>query len=204
PAAAAGAPVGALFRSGARSARRSGHRAAIAHGGETGLRISRVALAIAVAGVLGGCTATSSMLEGKKVDYKSAGSLPSLEVPPDLTTPTRDNRYVVPETGKSTATLSGYQADRSQQAKTGNTTVLPNVERMRVERAGTQRWLVVQEPPEKLWGVVKDFWQENGFLVQLELAEAGVMETDWAENRAKLPQDMVRSALGKLLDQVYS
>ena len=32
----------------------------------------------------------------------------------------------------------------------------------------------------------------------------GVMETDWAENRAKLPQDAIRNALGKLLDQVYS
>ena len=168
------------------------------------MRLSALAACVAIAVATGGCQTATEILEGKKVDYKTAGSLPPLEVPPDLTTPTRDNRYVVPETGKSTATLSGYQADRSQQAKTGNTTVLPNVERMRVERAGTQRWLVVQEPPEKLWGVVKDFWQENGFLVQLELAEAGVMETDWAENRAKLPQDMVRSALGKLLDQVYS
>ena len=168
------------------------------------MRLSALAACVAIAVATGGCQTATEILEGKKVDYKTAGSLPPLEVPPDLTTPTRDNRYVVPETGKSSATLSGYQADRSQQAKTGNTTVLPNVERMRVERAGTQRWLVVQEPPEKLWGVVKDFWQENGFLVQLELAEAGVMETDWAENRAKLPQDMVRSALGKLLDQVYS
>ena len=30
------------------------------------------------------------------------------------------------------------------------------------------------------------------------------METDWAENRAKLPQDFIRSTLGKLLDSVYS
>ena len=60
------------------------------------------------------------MLEGKKIDYKSAGQLPTLEIPPDLTTPTRDNRYVVPDTGKSSATLSGYQPDRQQQAKTGN------------------------------------------------------------------------------------
>ena len=158
----------------------------------------------AVALALGGCSTATDILEGKKVDYKSAGSLPPLEVPPDLTTPTRDNRYIVPETGKSSATLSGYQADRSQQARLGNTSVLPAVEKMRIERAGTQRWLVVQESPEKLWPLVKDFWQENGFLVQLELTEAGVMETDWAENRAKIPQDFIRSTLGKIVDQVYS
>ena len=33
------------------------------------------------------------------VDYKKAGTLPPLEVPPDLTSPARDNRYVVPESG---------------------------------------------------------------------------------------------------------
>ena len=163
-----------------------------------------VAASVAIALVAGGCKTATDLLEGKKIDYKSAGSLPPLEIPPDLTTPSRDNRYAVPETGKSTATLSGYQADRSQQAKPGSTALLPNVDKMRIERAGTQRWLVVQEPPEKLWPLVKDFWQENGFLIQVEVAEAGVMETDWAENRAKIPQDMIRSALGKILDQVYS
>jgi len=153
---------------------------------------------------LAACSTATDLLEGKKIDYKSAGSLPPLEVPPDLTTPSRDNRYVVPETGKGSATLSGFQADRSQQARLGATTVLPTVDKMRIERAGTQRWLVVQDVPEKLWPLVKDFWQENGFLVQVERIEAGVMETDWAENRAKLPQDFIRSSLGKLLEQVYS
>ena len=164
------------------------------------------ALAIGALALLGACSTASTFLEGKKVDYKSSGQLPPLEIPPDLTTPARDNRYVVPDTGKSSATLSGYQADRAQQAKTGalNSGVLPAVDKMRVERAGTQRWLVVDEPPEKLWPLVRDFWQENGFLIALSLPEAGVVETDWAENRAKIPQDFIREMLGKLLDQLYS
>ena len=167
---------------------------------------SRVALAAALAAALGGCGTTTDLLEGKKVDYKSAGQLPTLEIPPDLTTPARDNRYVVPDTGKSSATLSGYQADRAQQLKTGNVTsgVLPAIEKMRVERAGTQRWLVIAEPPEKVWPLVRDFWQENGFLISVNVPEAGVMETDWAENRAKIPQDIIRSTLGKFIDQIYS
>ncbi|MEK6244483.1 MAG: outer membrane protein assembly factor BamC [Pseudomonadota bacterium] len=166
----------------------------------------RKTLAIAMAASLGACSTASSLLEGKKVDYKSAGQLPTLEIPPDLTTPARDNRYVVPDTGKSSATLSGYQADRAQQAKTGNIAsgVLPAIENMRVERSGSQRWLVVAEPPEKLWPLVRDFWQENGFLISINVPEAGVMETDWAENRAKIPQDWIRNMLGKVLDQIYS
>lgn len=163
-----------------------------------------VAVALAVAALLAGCQSTTDLLEGKKVDYKSAGSLPPLEIPPDLTSPVADNRYVVPDSGKGTATLSEFQAGRGQAPKPGSTAILPTVDKVRIERAGTQRWLVIAEPPEKVWGLVKDFWQENGFLVSLELPEAGVMETDWAENRAKLPQDIVRRTLGKLLEQIYS
>ncbi len=168
--------------------------------------MKQAALAIAVALALGACSTASSLLEAKKIDYKSAGQLPTLEIPPDLTTPARDNRYVVPDTGKSSATLSGYQADRAQQARTGSlqTGVLPTIEKMRVERSGSQRWLVVAEPPEKLWPLVREFWQENGFLIAVNVPEAGVMETDWAENRAKIPQDWIRNMLGKLIDQIYS
>ena len=154
--------------------------------------------------LLGACTTINEWLEGR-VEYKSATTLPPLEIPPDLTSPSRDNRYVVPETGTSTATLSGYQAERREQ-KPGalGPVVLPQPERMRIERAGTQRWLVVEESPDKLWPLVRDFWQENGFLIKFEAPELGVMETEWAESRAKVPQGGVRSLLGKALDQLYS
>ncbi len=82
--------------------------------------------------------------------------------------------------------------------------MLPQVEKMRIERAGTQRWLVVPGTPDKLWPIVKEFWQEMGLLVDVEMPEAGILETDWAENRAKLPQDFIRSTLGKIFDDVYS
>ncbi|MFY9314076.1 MAG: outer membrane protein assembly factor BamC [Burkholderiales bacterium] len=158
------------------------------------------------AAALSACTMSSDILQGKKIDYKSAGQLPSLEIPPDLTTPASDNRYVVPDTGKGSATASSYEADRAQARRTGTVQagVLPTVEKMRIERAGSQRWLVIADTPEKIWPLVRDFWQENGFLIALSLPEAGVMETDWAENRAKLPQDALRGFLGKILDQIYS
>ncbi|MCK9202791.1 MAG: outer membrane protein assembly factor BamC, partial [Gallionella sp.] len=73
-----------------------------------------------------------------------------------------------------------------------------------IERSGTQRWLVVSGSPEKLWPGVKEFWQELGFLVNVEVPEAGIMETDWAENRAKIPQDIIRGTIGKVFDSLYS
>lgn len=147
-----------------------------------------------------GCGVT----ETKKIDYKSAAKLPTLEVPPDLVAPSADNRYAIPETeGGGAATLSTYSQERA--ADPGRSQgLLPTQEKVRIERAGSQRWLVVQATPEQVWPVIKDFWQETGFIINRESPEAGVMETDWAENRAKIPQDVIRRTLGKVIDGLYS
>jgi outer membrane protein assembly factor BamC len=139
-----------------------------------------------------------SVFDGDKIDYKSAGKAPSLQVPPDLTQLSRDSRYVVPG---SAVTASSYQTAQPQQ---GVPVAATNLGDVRIERAGNQRWLVVGRTPDKLWEPVRDFWQENGFLLAIDQANLGIMETDWAENRAKLPQDFIRSTLGKVLDSVYS
>jgi outer membrane protein assembly factor BamC len=161
------------------------------------------------AGVLGGLAGCSGSIlpESKKIEYKSAGKLPPLEIPPDLTQQSRDERYTVPDVAasKGSATYSAYSVERGGQARTSTAQeVLPQVDKMRIERSGTQRWLVVGGSPERLWPGVKEFWQELGFLVNVELPDAGIMETDWAENRAKLPQDIIRGTIGKVFDSVYS
>jgi len=52
--------------------------------------------------------------------------------------------------------------------------------------------------------LVRAFWMERGFRMDLDNPDIGVMETDWAENRAKIPQDAVRAVIGKVLDTAYS
>jgi outer membrane protein assembly factor BamC len=158
--------------------------------------------------VLGACSALDFSIPTKKVDYKSAGRLPSLDVPPDLTRPTADDRYVVPDGRKGAATFSTYTMDRElrPQASAGATGgVLPEQSEARVERSGTQRWLVVKGDPTQVWPVVKDFWQEVGFLINVETPEAGVMETDWNENRASITNPgVVRGILRRAMDSIYS
>ena len=74
---------------------------------------------------------------------------------------------------------------------------------IRVERAGQTRWLVVPQTPEQLWPQLKGFWEQRGFALATEDAQIGVMETNWAENRAKLPNDVVRNTLGRLVGNLY-
>ena len=139
-----------------------------------------------------------SMLESDKVDYKSAAKAPSLAVPPDLTQLSRDNRYAIPG---GPVTASAYQLGQGVQSVPVAAAALSDV---RIERLGNQRWLVVKRTPEQLWDPIRDFWQEGGFLLTLDQKNLGIMETDWAENRAKLPQDFIRNSIGKLFDSVYS
>jgi outer membrane protein assembly factor BamC len=142
----------------------------------------------------------------KKIDYKSASKLPPLEIPPDLTRPTGDDRFVVPDVGgKGSATYSEYSRERGAKGVVAsNSAVLPQQPDARIERDGGQRWLVVKGTPDIVWPVVKSFWQEVGFIVNLEVPESGIMETDWAENRAKVDAGTIRNVLGKLLDTMYS
>jgi len=166
------------------------------------MRFAPASLALLAAALsLAGC----AFMESKKIDYKSAGTLPSLEVPPDLILPAGNSRFTLPEAARrDAATYSAFT-----QARTGQTTaqasgILPRVERARIERSGTQRWLVVDAPPTEVWPMLREFWQELGFIINIDMPEAGVIETDWAENRAKIPQDALRNLLGRVIDGLYS
>ena len=161
--------------------------------------VRQYVLRIVAAAVLLGLAGCSSMnvFESRRVDYKSTASVSSLEVPPDLTMPAFDERY---RDRPGSATASGLAAGAQQPARTG---LLPVIEAGRLERAGNQRWLVVQGNPEAVWGIAREFWTGNGFTMALERPDIGIMETDWAENKALLPQNWLRRQLGKVIDLVY-
>jgi outer membrane protein assembly factor BamC len=161
-------------------------------------------LAVFLGVALGACSWFN--IESKKIDYKSAGKVQPLEVPPDLTRPTADDRYSVPDINpRGTATYSEYSRERTGQRASASSSVLQQQDSVRIERDGTQRWLVVKGMPDQVWPVVKDFWLETGFIVNLEVPEAGVMETDWAENRAQLKDiGLIRGFLSRFMDQVFT
>jgi outer membrane protein assembly factor BamC len=154
---------------------------------------------VSVAISLSACT----ILETDKVDYRSASNgvkVPSLDVPPDLTQLSKDSHYTVLGGAVS---ASGFKAGQPAVSTTPVVAAIAMGD-VRIERAGNQRWLVVNRPADKLWEPVKEFWQENGFLLAMDQNTLGIMETDWAENRAKIPQDFIRSTLGKAFDSLYS
>jgi outer membrane protein assembly factor BamC len=160
--------------------------------------------ALALACLLCGCSSINDIFAGDKVDYRNNAATKgkALEVPPDLTQLTRDSRYQAPG-GVVSAAATGGTAARPAGVPAAATVALTTKGEVRVERMGSQRWLVVPAAPEKVWPQVKAFWTERGFTFTAEVAESGLLETDWAENRSKLPTDLLRRTLGRVVDGLY-
>jgi len=166
--------------------------------------LARPGLVLAACLSLAACSTVNDMLAGDKLDYKSTAQRTSgLEVPPDLTQLTKDARYQAPSGTVSASTFQSVPS--AQAAAAASPTVAPQaIGDMQIERLGNDRWLHSSLPPEKVYPLVKAFWQDNGFTLAQDRADTGVIETDWAENRAKLPNDLIRGSIGKVFDSAFS
>lgn len=164
-----------------------------------------VSALIATLLLLSGCGSLRSVMSGdESIDYKSVVRTDPLSIPPDLTQAANDPRYRSAATG--TTTFSQFQ-----QAQTGGrgvpnaaqSGVLPTRSDMRVMRDGELRWLSVEMSPEKVFSMTADFWTDAGFTLDVTDPKAGLIVTNWAENRAKIPESWLRQALGSMLDSLY-
>ncbi len=161
-----------------------------------------------LAASLAGCTTFEKMFSSDKVDYRSsARQTGGLEVPPDLTQLARDNRAQVQGGVVSASSLqsgSGTKSNAAANAVAASTVALNSSGDLNLHRNAGSRWLTSSLTPEQLWPQLRAFWVDSGFEIAKEETEVGLMQTSWHENRAKLPQDFVRAAIGKVFDSLYS
>jgi outer membrane protein assembly factor BamC len=164
-------------------------------------RLPRLMLAVmlAVTG-LGGCSSLG--ISTDKVDYRSVQAQRPLELPPDLAPLPGNDRFTVP--GVTTASATQQATVARPQAAGSAAVVAPGNTVAQIERAGNQRWLAVNVPPEQAYAVVREFWPSVGLQLERDDPALGIVETVWAENRAKLPQDIIRRTLGRVFDSAYS
>ncbi|WP_310737587.1 outer membrane protein assembly factor BamC [Inhella gelatinilytica] len=167
-------------------------------------RIAPHALTLAVLAALGGCSALNTTFGSDKVDYRSQSKQTTgLEVPPDLSqlpqSATAKSQGVV-----SAVALAAQPAQAPQQTVGAPQVALNQLAGAEIVRVGPTRLIRTSQSPEALWPVVRAFWGDLGFDLPKEQAEVGILETDWRENRAKLPQDLIRRTIGTVFDGLYS
>lgn len=153
--------------------------------------IAIVAVATAVCFLLSGCASSS----GRKAEYQHAVTLPPLEVPPDLTAPDLQGDMDLPRS---------YAAHLAQGGDKTALQVLPQQANVQVLRDRDMRWLRVEAEPEQIWARLREFWQQQGLEIRLDEPRLGLMETQWAENKADVPGDWITNMVSKLFKSAYS
>ncbi len=128
----------------------------------------------------------------------------NLEIPPDLTSGSFDDALDVPDMGGG-ATYSEYVGERTQRRRIASSAdVLPEVENVTLKREANSRWLEITGLPRDVWPRVIAFWRQQGILLIEQDPAAGVMKTDWLDNRAEIRKDFVTNIMRKVADGLYA
>src|SRR5947209_4391304 len=114
------------------------------------MKHARLIVLAALAILAAGCSGWGA----KSNEYKGAAGRAAqpLEVPPELTQPSLDDRYAIPDP-KNVTSYSTYNQKNPAPANGTPTaspasTVLPKLDDVHMERAGDQRWLIVKADPD--------------------------------------------------------
>ena len=159
-------------------------------------------LACGLGALAAGCSSIG--LSSDKVEYRTVQPQRPLDVPPDMPPLPANDRFTVPGVATASGTVPQGPVGAVAASASGVQAVAPAAPNARIERQGTQRWLAVDMPPEQAFAVLREFWPSVGLKIDREDPAVGIVETEWAENRAKLPQDIIRRTIGRVFDGLYS
>lgn len=149
------------------------------------------------------CSSVDRIMDTKnRINYQHSKSVKKvLDFPPDLTAPEYDMAFVMPADGVVRASTvnntESYTLDGRQ------ISVLPKTVGIKSGGIGNTRWLDVNASAEELWPKLRDFWRSVGISLKRDEPRIGIMETEWAENRAGLPMDWFRKALSSTLQGAF-
>ena len=153
---------------------------------------------------LSACSMFDNITSDDTIDYKSTVKQQSLEVPPDLTRPNTSRVMEVPDLAGDVNTYSAYQGQQANVAISTGGQSLPEQAGIRFEHEGPNSWLVLKGTRDQLWSRLREFWLKTGFILVVDKPEQGIMETEWAENRANIPKGTIRNLLGKVFASAYT
>lgn len=164
-------------------------------------KIRFLALAAGTTVAMVGCSTVDDLLGQDQVDYKSTVRADPLSLPPDLSN-SQINTPQYSITGNTASALAYNESQQRAAASNQGLNVLPEVDGMKVARSGNTRWLQINVDPNVVYPRLISFWNNEGFTINRDNPQAGIIETDWAENRAKIPGNFLRRALGSIIDMV--
>ena len=151
---------------------------------------------------VGGC----GLFKGKSDDVPSK-TRDALEVPPDLARPGGDDLAQGAPSATSYSEITAKakppsaavpSAPSAASAPATVPAVSAAASPVRLERAGAQRWIVVNEPADQVWVRTRDYFVVNKIKLTTENQQTGILETDWSDRPYVIGEGMVAKVLGGL------
>ncbi|MEA1890765.1 MAG: outer membrane protein assembly factor BamC [Pseudomonadota bacterium] len=151
-------------------------------------------------------------------DYRESRERSALEIPPDLSSDASDKSLSVPAYKQKPATAAGAQiaspataedsalevSETTEPAAKAISSAEGNAPEMYIERAGSQRWLVVHQSYPETWSDARDYILSSGLALEREDKDAGILETTWADNYASGVLRGTQKLFNKYLGSIYT
>jgi len=118
------------------------------------------------------------------INYYADKSVNSLEVPPDLTSPDYQKAFRISQYAKNIDENMVNFKEVKVEEKVLNFSKKSDIT---VQRSGQKRWLLINKSPENVWNLVNEFFKQTGFTINKSDKKIGILETDFLENRPKVP-----------------
>ena len=138
------------------------------------------------------------------INYYANNSVTSLEVPPDLTSPSYENSFRLSEFASGIDTNMVNLTNSEIENNDKKILVAPSD--ISVKKSGNRRWLEVNKDSETIWKLSNQFLKELGFTIKNSNKKIGIMETNFLENRKpEIPAQTMgffRSALQSTIENV--
>jgi len=137
------------------------------------------------------------------INYYADKSVNSLEVPPDLTSPDYQKAFRISQYAKNIDENMVNFKEVKVEEKVLNFSKKSDIT---VQRSGQKRWLLINKSPENVWNLVNEFFKQTGFTINKSDKKIGILETDFLENRPKVPgqsMNFIRAWL-QSIGQVYT
>ncbi|GAA5524090.1 outer membrane protein assembly factor BamC [Microbulbifer aestuariivivens] len=109
-------------------------------------------------------------------DYQLANSLPPLQLPEGVEAKSQEELYEIPQVGSADLERGEFEVPRPQALA-----VNAGLERVKIQKLGNRRWVLVSQPPEEVWPQLHYFLRTSGLQLERSDANAGVMETTWLQ-----------------------
>ncbi len=153
------------------------------------LAISLAALALTGCGAVPKIPFVGDSDKPKRETYIDLEPQPALKVPDDLQMVAPGQVLSVPEVGVQMN--ASYYPDRPPRPDAKYAS--DNRDEVRMQRLGDRNWLVIPESPTTAWPKMKQFFADNGIVLEADRPELGRLNTAWLVDDGRPVRDIVRS-----------